>query len=208
LQKKYFFEFAKEKKKKKTKKKKKKPKTFQTEPMAQPLRPNILVTGTPGTGKTTLCELIAAETGMTHINCGEWVRDRGLHDGHLAEVDAFDLNEDKLLDAMEDTMVAGGVVVDFHSCDFFPERWFQLVIVLRCNNTMLFDRLKARAYADAKIRENIECEIMQVVLEEARESYKPEIVVEWRSEGLEDMDTNAERAAQWFVEHDTGAGAR
>ena len=24
----------------------------------------------------------------------------------------------------------GGTVVDFHSCDFFPERWFDLVLVL------------------------------------------------------------------------------
>jgi broad-specificity NMP kinase len=38
----------------------------------------------------------------------------------------------------------GGVVVDFHSVDFFPERWFQLVLVLRCDNTLLYDRLRAR----------------------------------------------------------------
>jgi hypothetical protein len=28
-------------------------------------------------------------------------------------------------------MTAGGNVVDFHSCDFFPERWFDLVVILR-----------------------------------------------------------------------------
>ena len=35
-------------------------------------------------------------------------------------------------------------MVDFHSCDLFPERWFDYVIVLRTDNTILFDRLVAR----------------------------------------------------------------
>ena len=51
-------------------------------------------------------------------------------------------------------------------------RWFDLVVVLTCDNTVLYDRLQARNYRDNKIQENVECEIMQVVLEEARESYK------------------------------------
>ena len=38
----------------------------------------------------------------------------------------------------------GGNIVDFHSCDFFPERWFDLVIVLQTDNTILYDRLEKR----------------------------------------------------------------
>jgi adenylate kinase len=34
------------------------------------------------------------------------------------------------------------------------------------NNTVLFDRLAARGYDQAKITENIECEILEVVSEE------------------------------------------
>lgn len=47
---------------------------------------------------------------------------------------------------------SGGVVVDYHGSDFFPERWFDFVIVLRCANAILFDRLKARGYNDFKVR--------------------------------------------------------
>jgi hypothetical protein len=50
---------------------------------------------------------------------------------------------------MEPTMAAGGNVVEFHSVDFFPERWFDLVLVLRTDNTTLYDRLKARLAACA-----------------------------------------------------------
>lgn len=50
----------------------------------------------------------------------------------------------QLLDVMEPMMAEGGNVVDYHSCDFFPERWFDLVLVMRADNTTLYDRLTAR----------------------------------------------------------------
>lgn len=41
-------------------------------------------------------------------------------------------------------MAAGGNIVDFHTCDFFPERWFDLVVVLRTDNSILYPRLVSR----------------------------------------------------------------
>lgn len=35
----------------------------------------------------------------------------------------FVLDEDMVCDELEEQMSAGGNVVDFHTCDFFPERW-------------------------------------------------------------------------------------
>lgn len=45
---------------------------------------------------------------------------------------------------MEDMLTEGGKIVDFHGCDFFPERWFDIVFVLRSDNTFLYDRLVKR----------------------------------------------------------------
>ena len=42
-------------------------------------------------------------------------------------------------------MSEGGNVVDYHGCDFFPERWFHVVVVLRTDNTLLYDRLSKRS---------------------------------------------------------------
>ena len=39
---------------------------------------------------------------------------------------------------------------------------------------------------------------MDVVIEEAREAYAEEIVVELRSEGTEDMESNVARIVQWI----------
>jgi adenylate kinase len=56
-----------------------------------------------------------------------------------------------------------------------------------------------RSYKDNKIQENMECEIMQVVLDEARESYKKEIVVELTNNTVEEMESNASRIQQWLA---------
>ena len=60
-----------------------------------------------------------------------------------------------------------------------------------------------RDYAPAKIQENVQAEIMQVVLEEARESYSSDLVWVCRhSRGCNDSDTeSAVGAAQ---QHDRG----
>lgn len=54
-----------------------------------------------------------------------------------------------------------------------------------------------RGYHLKKIQENNESEIMQTVLEEARESYASEIVVELQSETTGDLESNVNRIAAW-----------
>jgi adenylate kinase len=109
------------------------------------------------------------------------------------------LTSPQLLDHLETLPLnsTGGYILDWHACDLFPERWIDLVIVLRCDSTLLYDRLTARGYKDKKLEENMDSEIMQVLLDEARESYKEEIVVELRSESTEDVEGNLERVEQW-----------
>ncbi|CAI2164613.1 1704_t:CDS:2 [Funneliformis geosporum] len=159
--------------------------------------PNILITGTPGTGKSTLAELASEATGLYYINVGELVKEKGLHEGFDQEFQSYILDDDKVIDELEQVVSKGGNIIEFHSCDLFPERWFDLVLVLRTDNTILYNRLEKRGYSQKKITENIDCEIFQVILEEARESYSNEIVVELQSNTIQDMESNASRIEQW-----------
>lgn len=158
-------------------------------------RPNILITGTPGTGKSTLAEAIVSLCGgvpmpaaaattpttpplpllapLPPICVGDRVKAQGLHSGYDARMSAFLLDEDKVVDALEREVAGpsgrggggggssdddedesaggngasflGGRVVEHHGSDFFPARWFDLVLVTRCSDTAtLWGRLERR----------------------------------------------------------------
>lgn len=64
--------------------------------MSAKVKPNILVTGTPGTGKTTTCELLAAATGFKHVNVGNLVKKEELHCGWDDEYECYIIDEDKV----------------------------------------------------------------------------------------------------------------
>ena len=81
----------------------------------------------------------------------------------------------------------------------FPESWIDLVVVLRTDSAQLYDRLKTRHYAEAKLQENLDAEIMEVLLSEARESYDEHIVVELQSNNSEDLESNVERLEAWIA---------
>lgn len=72
------------------------------------------------------------------------------------------------------------------------------MVVLRTNSTKLYDRLKARNYPEKKLQENLDSEIMEVLLEEAREGFDGEIVVELRSDSTQDLEGNVERIVAWI----------
>jgi adenylate kinase len=181
-------------------------------------KPNILITGTPGTGKTTTCSLLAESTGLTHVNIGDLVKKDNLHSGWDEEYSCYIIDEDKVCflkdsapqrvaltmvirmqvcDALEDQMEEGGVIVDYHGCDFFPERWFDIVLVLQTDNSVLWERLEKRGYSTKKLQDNVQCEIMHVIVEEARESYKKDIVHTAASNTVEEMEANVDKLVDW-----------
>ena len=138
--------------------------------------------------------------------------------GEFDEVyQCHELEEDKIVDELEITMqrmpkanatvkengkkrLCATVLIDHQVTDFFPERWFDIVFVLRADNTTLYDRLgeKGRGYSGKKLQDNIECEIFQTILDEAKESYQDEIVHELHSNNDRDMKQNVDRILSWI----------
>ena len=55
-----------------------------------------------------------------------------------------------------------------------------------------------RKYPEKKLQDNLDSEIMEVLLQEARDSYDEQIVVELRSDTTEEMDQNLDRIEAWL----------
>jgi hypothetical protein len=87
----------------------------------------------PPLSQTCTCAAAAEQTGLRHVNVGDIVKAEQCHSGRDAAFDTLILDEEKLLDALEPALAGGGCVVDFHSCDVFPQEWFDLVLVLRAD---------------------------------------------------------------------------
>lgn len=58
--------------------------------------PNIIITGTPGVGKTSHCELLAERTGLKHLSVNDVVKSKECHEGWDEEYQSWIVDEDKV----------------------------------------------------------------------------------------------------------------
>ena len=128
----------------------------------------IGITGTPGTGKTSLAQALRA--------LGHSVLDLKTTVGpfveyHDAKCDSDIVDVDKWADSFEpvDGFVEGAFA-HYLACD--------KIIILRCRPDVLEARLAPRGYAAAKIRENCEAEALDIILCEAADAFEPQQIYE------------------------------
>lgn len=128
------------------------------------------LTGTPGTGKSTLSAELRLR-GYDVVDGKAFIRDNGLLGEYDAERDTYEVDLDALNDALAPLRDDPGVhVLDSHLSHFMDSSG---IIVLRCAPSVLADRLRARGYSEAKVRENVQAEILDEILCEATETDIP-----------------------------------
>ena len=134
----------------------------------------IVVTGTPGTGKTKLSKRIAKDKDYLYIDVKRLIKKFKLHEKFDKKRKSWIVNVDKLNEVLLDIIGIArdegqkGLVLDSHLAHYLPHKYVDLCIVTRTDPKKLYSRLKDRKYSKFKISENVEAEIMQVILEEAR----------------------------------------
>lgn len=173
----------------------------------------VVVTGTPGTGKTTATE--ALDVPVLHLN--DAIREREeLTEGHDEERDSIIVDLDAVAayigewedeqnedEAEQEDADAETVVVESHLAHQFGA---DRVVVLRCRPDVLEERLLERGESEASARENRESEALDVVLSEAVETHGPEAVYEIDATDATPVETTAEIEAVLTGEREPSAG--
>jgi adenylate kinase len=157
----------------------------------------VLITGTPGTGKTTVSRIVAEKLGTSLLAVNDLVDEKHIYNGVDAEkgykvVDLDTLsNEIKVIIENSDN---DHVIVEGHLAHEFSSDNVDLVIVLRARPDILRKRLNKREWSDSKVYENIEAEALDICTFEAVEIHGKKV------NELDTSDINVKEVADIIIE--------
>ena len=130
----------------------------------------VAISGTPGVGKTSVSAELRSR-GFKVVDANEHLRAHGLLGEKDDLRDTYNVDMEAFNDSLEEFRRDPGVVfIDSHlshQCDC------SRIIVLRCHPDVLAQRLRARGYSEAKVTENVQAEVLDVILCEATDSDIP-----------------------------------
>jgi len=130
----------------------------------------IIVTGTPGTGKTEIAKAIAKKLKMKYIDVNEVIDSNNLKECYDKKRDTYVVDEKKLSKALVVIIKKDkNVVIDSHMAHEIPPKYVELCVVTKCELKELKKRLSKRGYHEDKVRENMDAEIFGICMEETKE---------------------------------------
>ena len=138
----------------------------------------VIVTGTPGTGKTKLAKEISRKSGLKYVDVKEFIRKNKLAFEYDKERKCAVVDEKKLAKELIVLIKKNkNLVIDSHLSHFIPPKYVDLCIVTTCDLKTLAKRLKKRGYSKQKIRENLDAEIFDTCKTEAEENGHDVVII-------------------------------
>ena len=134
----------------------------------------VLITGTPGTGKTTISRLLATELGACCVNPKILLRRKGIDYLYDEKRKTRIVSLKRLRNALREraARVDHGLIIDSHIVlERGPLPRIVRVIVLRCDPIVLQQRLQHKRWSKSKISENLKAEILDICLWDAVKNY-------------------------------------
>ena len=142
----------------------------------------IVVTGTPGVGKSTVSSKLSEILRAEHINLSEFVKSRDIPKSYDKERETWIVDEEdvkkELLKHIEKVKAETIIVEGHFAVHTLPQEKICKVLVLRRDPRELKDILEKRGYSRKKVKENVASEILDVCLVEAIEKCGQEKICE------------------------------
>jgi adenylate kinase len=130
----------------------------------------ILISGTPGTGKTTIAESLSLKLVIPSFNVHNEALRLGLVEGKDMDRDADIINETEIEKIVIDLCKNNNsFILEGLLSHYALPIENRLCIVVKCNISVLNERLSKRGYSNSKIRENLDSEIFCIIENEAME---------------------------------------
>ena len=126
----------------------------------------LIVSGTPGTGKTTVSQNLLNNFKAKVISLNELAISEKLIIKYDIDRETSVINEKKLVRFVKQLIESYNkldlefLIIESHFSDIVPNHYIDYVIILRCDPDELCIRLKERGYKKEKIRENVQSEIL------------------------------------------------
>lgn len=139
----------------------------------------IVVSGTPGTGKTIIAKKLAKKLKAKYIDINRIVKENQLDNSYDKERTCYVVDIKKLNKVLINLIKESkeNLVIDGHLAHFLPREYVDEVIICKTTLRKLKNRLKKRGYNKNKIRENLDAEIFDICFNEAKEKgHKVEII--------------------------------
>jgi len=133
-------------------------------------RKAILVTGTPGVGKTTVSHKLASKLDAPYIGITELVKKQKLITNVDEERKTLIADTEKVSKQLQEILAKteGSIIIEGHyAVDVVPKKDVNTVFVLRRDPHELKDALEKRGYEKKKLWENLAAEILDVCLWDA-----------------------------------------
>lgn len=159
---------------------------------------NVLICGTPGTGKSTLVNKLKSHfKDCSFINLSKFAIDNKLTSNYDGTLDSHVLDEEKLLVALLPTLEENkfNIIESIHS-DLFSNEIIDFVFVCRTENSILYDRLKTRDYSKVKLENNLQSEIFQIILDETKENFDECKIHELQNNEHSDIEKNVSKVVE------------
>ena len=123
------------------------------------------ITGSPGTGKKTVAPIVSERLGLEFHSINDLATKFGVV-SNSGEVDTARLRQ-RVASAYRKKVLLFGHLVPYS----VPPNEVIAVAVLRCDPRTLKRRLESRGYDVAKVRENVDAELIGLVAHDARRTF-------------------------------------
>ncbi len=136
----------------------------------------IIITGTPGTGKTKVANALK-KFGFKVIDFKKEVERCGAIVGFDKKRNSKIIDEEKITECFK-KFSENFFVIESHLSHFIDPKFVETAVVLKCEPKELHRRLKKRGWNEKKIQENVEAEILDVILNETIENGHNPLVID------------------------------